>query len=253
MLKQFVVFAVQVIAISIAGTAHAWEFRTRFVERIGNQNVVLDGNAIDASNLQSRRIRIQFGVFDTGGDSAPAGGLIGWNEGTITVGGGADNSDEYRNSAGGIPNQDGRLNPFLTGGPIGFGAGLPADDPFDSLRLIDNRIGNQVIPWGCGEELPSAVSRGLNTYVSTHEITIAPRASATSYLVTYAGSLSAALGWDLRELPGDPCDPDFSGFLTYVPVAAPARQFSASLLVVVPSPSAALVLAAFAWSPRRRR
>src|SRR5688572_10619301 len=107
---------------STAATADAYEFRVRFVERVGTNDVVLDGgDTILSPPGEEHRIRIQFGVFDDAAGPAPEGGYLGWNVGTITVNGGAGNSDEFRNSPSGQHNGVGRLNPF-TFAPASGGA-----------------------------------------------------------------------------------------------------------------------------------
>ncbi|MGE3107454.1 MAG: hypothetical protein AB7G11_00615 [Phycisphaerales bacterium] len=61
-------------ALGCSASCQAWEVRCRFIERVGNVNVVLPGNMIDASNGAARSIRVQFGVFDDADGPAPAGG-----------------------------------------------------------------------------------------------------------------------------------------------------------------------------------
>lgn len=82
--------------VTVSGRAHGYEHRMRFVERIGTNDVLINGNLIDAHDRTPRRIRVQVGVFEDATSVAPPGGLLGWNVGTITVNGPAGNSDETR-------------------------------------------------------------------------------------------------------------------------------------------------------------
>ena len=114
------------LALTIATDAMAYEFRVRFVERVGTTDIELENNRIDASNREPRRVRIQFGVFDDNDGPAPAGGYLGWNVGTIQVNGVAGNSDEFRNSASGQHNGVGRLSPWNFAPAVQGANGLPA-------------------------------------------------------------------------------------------------------------------------------
>src|ERR1700752_239903 len=98
---------------SAACAAHGFEFRCRFVERVGSTDTVITGNALVSEPGAPHRIRIQFGVFDDEVGPAPAAGFIGWNVGTIVVSGDAANSQDRRTP--------GRFAPFnqLEGGPNG--------------------------------------------------------------------------------------------------------------------------------------
>lgn len=88
-----------------AASCPAWEFRCRFVERVGNVDVVLPGNSLYIfPSQQPRSIRLQFGVFDDADGPAPIGGFLGWNVGRLAVSGSTGNSDDRRNP--------GRLAPF---------------------------------------------------------------------------------------------------------------------------------------------
>src|SRR5688572_4666973 len=127
--------AAPLVILAAACTANAYEIRVRFVERVGSADVeLLEGNRITAAEGELRRVRIQFGAFDDSEGPAPYGGYVGWNGGTITVNGGAANSDESRDSALGR----GRLAPFAFAPASGGANGVPAGDPFEALTGIDN-------------------------------------------------------------------------------------------------------------------
>src|SRR5262245_15256945 len=118
--------------------AHAWEFRSRFIERIGTVDFPLANDTINAFDTP-HRIPIQFGVFDDADTPAPAGGFIGWNVGTISVSGAPDNSAERRTP--------GRLSPFnfsaqpsangFPPSPGGLNAGDPPGYDFQQLTQVD--------------------------------------------------------------------------------------------------------------------
>lgn len=240
----------------VAASANAFEYRVRFVERVGNVDTVLAGNSIDASNGAPRRIRVQFGVFDDGTSAAPAGGFVGWNVGTITVSGASNNSDESRTP--------GRLSPFnFASGPNSNGN--PSTNPFDALTEIDATLGTQSPVWVCDSQgnappQPAATVRGRNTYVSVYEITIDPAAGAVNYNVVFGGNVLAASEWRTVGTPtppdcGDPSDPadDVAGSVTYAPFPTPAVPFSSTLNVVIPAPGTAALLGLGGLVALRRR
>lgn len=246
-----------------AATANAWEFRMRFIERVGNADgAVLEGDRIEVNPGQEYRIRLQFGVFDTDSGAAPAGGYVGWNVGTITVNGPVDNSDEFRNSAAGAHNGVGRLNPFAFS-PASQGAnGLPADDPFTAISGIDNTLGQQAPPWLVGQDMPRATVRGLNTWVSTYEFSIVPSLGFSEYTIDFGGNLIAAEEWrfvgdpippDDGGTPGDTSD-DTPGTVTYAPFATDPVALAKTLTVApIPAPGAAALLGLGGLVALRRR
>ena len=59
MTKLHAVLAVAMVA-GAATTADAFEIRTRFVERVGNADLVLSSNLIDISTPGARRVRVQY-------------------------------------------------------------------------------------------------------------------------------------------------------------------------------------------------
>jgi hypothetical protein len=236
-------------------TADAYEFRVRFVERIGSNNIELhEGHTIYMAAGEERRIRIQFGVFDDAAGAAPAGGFFGWNLGSITVNGWSPhNSDEFRNSPQGAHNGVGRLPPFNSAPASGGANGLPAQDPFEALTGIDNTLGNQSLIWNFGQPQPQPVIRGLNTWVSTYEISIHPNAGALPYTIGFGGSLLAATSWISGE-PVPPQGPDQPGSVTYSPILTTSESFGATLLVAgLPSPSAATLFVLGGMAAIRRR
>ncbi|MGE3109500.1 MAG: hypothetical protein AB7G11_16165 [Phycisphaerales bacterium] len=259
-MKKLALFGILAVA-GAAGSAEAFEFRCRFVERVGNTDVVLAGNTIDATNGLARRIRIQFGVFDDAAGAAPAGGFVGWNVGTLAVSGAASNSDETRTP--------GRLAPFNFGpGPNANGnPPLPGGDPFTMLTEIDNTLGTQSPIWVCDANgnappQPAALVRGLNTFVSTFEFTINPAdMGASSYTVTAGGNLIGATEWRTVGNPtppdcGDPADPadDVPGAVTYAPFPTTPQAFNCVLNVeIIPGPGSAALLGLGGLLAARRR
>lgn len=248
--------------IGAASSCQAWEFRCRFVERIGNMDVPLAGNTIETFAGAPRNVRIQFGVFDDANGPAPLGGFVGWNVGTLQVSGPVDNSDERRTN--------GRIAPFnfSLGANANGNPPLPQGDPFTMLTDIDSTLGTQSPVWVCRqppgpvpEPQPPAVVRGLNTFVSVYAITIDPSVTASSYTVTAGGNLIAASEWRTVGNPiapdcGDPDDPsdDIEGAITYAPLPVPVQAFSCVLQVIVPAPMTGLLgVAGVLLANRRRR
>ncbi len=220
--------------------AEAWEFRTRFVERIGITDVVLPGNVIDTSDGAPRDIRVQFGVFDDGAGPAPLGGFIGWNDGTITVtantpGGSPGNSVERL-----MPNRIGPYNFAPAAGGANGNPPGPQGTPFTMIDQIDATVGNQSPIWNCsqGPVPPPPVIRGRNQFVSVFTFRINPDPGATQYTITVGGTLNAAggpqnpSGWVYAIDPyppdcGDPGDPfdDEPGQVVYLPYPVETRTF----------------------------
>jgi len=245
------------IALGLAWPSSAWHFECRFIERIGTTDHVLPNNTIDASNGELRLIRVQFGVFDDTDGPAPAGGLVGWQSGSLTVGGPEDNSEERR--------ANGRISPFNFGGPEPV---VPPDtfyDPFTQLNDIRAVLGEQSPIWQCSPGVPNptqpaALIRGRNTFVSVYAISIDPHHGAIDYTITAAGDLIAATAW---EIVGTPVPPDCSdpnnpvpGHVVYSPVrtAAELGAFARILNVTVPSPmGGALFLFVGLFAARRSR
>jgi hypothetical protein len=229
----------------VAASANAFEYRVRFVERVGTTDTVLDGNTIeyaDQASTAARRIRVQFGVFDDAAGAAPAGGFLGWNVGTVTVNGGAGNSDESRTN--------GRITPWNF---APNGNGNPAADPFEALTGIDNTLGTQSPPWPDGSPRPAATIRGLNTYVSTYEITINPTdGTAESYTIDFGGNVLAAIAWNIiQENPPEEGNP---GTIVYAPNPTQPSPFTATLNVrIIPAPGAAALLGLGGLVALRRR
>ncbi len=243
-----------------AASANALTFECRFVERVGNTDVVLAGNTIDATNLLPRRIRMQFRVVDDASGPAPAGGFVGQNVGSLTVSGSASNSNETRTS--------GRIAPFNFAGGVNANGNppLPGGDPFTMLTDIDNTLGTASPTWVCAADgsvpaQPAAPVRGRNAFVSIYEFTIDPNAGAESYTVTAAGNLIAAESWLVvgsANAPdcGDPSDPadDVAGSVTYAPFPTAPVPYTCVLNVnIVPAPGAAALLGLGGLLVARRR
>ena len=258
-MKKLALFGILAVA-GAATSANAFEFRCRFVERVGTTDVVLANNTI-SSDGTIRNIRVQFGVFDDAAGVAPAGGYVGWNVGTIAVSGPVDNSDERRNP--------GRLSPFnFAAGPNSNGnAPLPAGDPFTMLTEIDNTLGTQSPTWVCNADgtippQPAATVRGRNTFISTFAFSIDPSSPGfAAYTVTIGGNCIGADSWLPVGNPsapdcGDPSDPadDVAGAVTYAPFPTAPRAISCVLNVVpIPAPGAAALLGLGGLLAARRR
>ena len=246
--------------LAICGSANAFEFRCRFVERVGNQDVPLsNGNFLNATAGVARNIRFQVGVFDNAAGPAPAGGVLGWNVGTLTVSGPENNSVERRNP--------GRLAPFTfsqhpnaNGNPP-----APAGDPFTMLTEIDATLGTQSPVWVCDAQgnappQPAARVRGLNTFVPVYAFQVRPGNLVGLYTVTAGGNLIAANDWQAVGTPlapdcGNPLDPsdDIAGNVTYAPLPTSPQSFSCVLFVNIPSPGAGTVLLFGTMIARRPR
>lgn len=259
-------FVLAVVA-GAATSANAFQFRARFVERVGNVDTVIAGNELDvALGGVGHRIRIQFGVFDDAGGAAPAGGFVGWNVGTISVSGDPANSQDRRTN--------GRISPFNFATGSGANGNPPpptlagpdaAGFDFQMLTDIDATLGTQSPIWqGCdanGDPVPQppAVIRGLNTYVSVYEITTTPSLTFSDYTITYSGNLVAASTWNTVGTPqppdcSDPSNPQ-PGSVTYAPFPLPPEAFSSVLTVhnAVPGPGSVALLGLGGLIAARRR
>ncbi|MGE3110020.1 MAG: hypothetical protein AB7G11_15385 [Phycisphaerales bacterium] len=237
----------------------AWHFETRFVERVGNVDVILPGNAIDASNGDARSIRFQVGVFDDASSEAPAGGFAGWVGGgaSLTVSGSVGNSDERRNP-GRLAPFNANQNPNANGNPP-----LPGGDPFTVLTNLDVALNGQTIPWFCGADgqplpRPEAIVRGRNTFVSIYAFSIDPNPGAVSYTVTASGFLYAVNRWvNIPSTQEPDCsDPDnpLPGHADYGPIVEQPQNVVTVLNVMVPGPSAGVGVAVMGvWAVGRRR
>ncbi len=243
----------------VASSAQAWEFRSRFIERVGVTDVLLPNNTIDASDGRTRTIRVQFGVFDDADGPAPAGGFTGWNAGFLTVSGPEDNSNEYRTP--------GRIAPFNHGGPEQvIPQGLPTS-PFTELQFIDARLFDQTPMWNCNPDgsvppMPLPVARGINTFISIYSFSITPNPGAVNYTVSAQGELHAAASWTLFGTPVPPSLPPggvwpndcVPGHVVYTQSGVETRLFQNTLTVIVPSPAplAILLISTTALCHRRR-
>lgn len=258
----------------VAGTAvsaNAFEFRCRWVERVGNADVVIDNANFDVGTGAPRRLRLQLGVFDDGAGAAPGGGFVGWNVGTLAVSGAPGNSQDRRTNTA---TQGGRLAPFVFAtGPNSNGNPPCASDldgpdapgfDFQLLTEIDATLGTQSPNWNCdanGNPLPqpAATVRGRNTFISVYEITTDPADGFSAYTIVAGGNLIAATEWREVGTPippdcGDPADPadDIPGSVTYAPFPTDPVAFSCTLNLV-PAPGAAALLGLGGLLAARRR
>lgn len=258
MTAREVVFAALFVAptLLLAEKGSAWEFRTRLVERVGNTDIPIANNILDATDVQPTRVRLQIGMFDDDSGPAPAGGLVGMVDGVIEVLGDPNNSDETRTP--------GRLAPFNQSNdpPDNGDPPLPGGDPFTVLTEINARFMLQAHPWLCGPDgqplpMPQPTVRGLNSFVSIYEITVDPAdVGSVDYAIRFSGSLVATTEWIFLHTPVPPeCDPPTPGFVTYVPLLPnDFGGFQSDLTVLVPAPGA-LCVGAPLWilALRRRR
>jgi hypothetical protein len=242
-------------ALALATLAHdvqAYEFRSRFVRRIGdvdypiqnqlNLEIHPDGYWPDA------RIRVQFGVFDDAEGVAPNGGFIGWTAGTINITSGFTGD-----------RTPGRLWPFTFAPPQSNGQ--PAADPFTSLFLVEPILGDQVHFWPAGSDPdapPPPVIRGRNAWVSVYEFTINPlQQSYADSFVSITGGLYAAREW--RIFQSSPPTEDEDGIVTYLPFPMGPVAFSNQIRILnvpVPGPQAGasiVMLLTFVGARRERR
>lgn len=232
--------------------AMAWHFETRFVERIGNVDVPMaDDVQFEAGS--THRMRMQFGVFDDANGPAPIGGFAGWGNGSGTL----------STSGGGTWSRTpGRLSPFAFA-PQPNANGFPLADPFTSLTNIDNTIGLQSIPWGCdgaGQPLPPPppVVRGLNSFVSTYEVSVLTPDFVSTMNVAWGGFRAAVAEWRFAPEFSQPpdCETGTPGVANYFPLVTPipADSFTQSLRIqVVPSPGAGVLVLAFGCGALIRR
>lgn len=247
-MKNIGLMGMMVVA-GLSGAASAYEFRTRFVERVGNTDIVLDSNFLDISDGGPHRVRFQVGVFDDMNGVAPAGGLLGWNVGTITVSeGGRDYANETR-TPGRVAPWNFAQGPNANGNPPIAGGG----DPFNALTEIDATQGTQSPPWPSGER-PPAVVRGFNTYVSLYEITIERVQRFGEYRIDFGGNLIAASEWIVvNENPPDP-EKGTPGTVVYAPFPTDPTAFTNFLRVSdIPTPGAATLLGLGGLVALRRR
>ena len=256
-------FSLGVIALAtLTPHANAWEFRSRFVQRVGNVDIPVTDPGLSIPYDAPTRFRIQFGVFDDAASAAPAGGFVGWNVGNLSVTG-----TNFPLEAG-ARRTPGRLSPFTFAiGPYANGnPPAPAGDPFAALAQIDCTLGIQSPIWiGCDADgnpapQPPPIFRGLNTYISIYEVTVTPTTYYMVFGLQFSGELVAATEW---RVPANPFPPDCSdpenpipGSIQYVPNPTPARTFTTTLNLVsngVPGPASAALFGIAGVSIARRR
>lgn len=230
--------------LAFASSASAYEYRCRWVERVGETDIVIggDGATLDArSNTGSRRLRLEMGVFDDASGPAPAGGLLGWANGTIRVSGPAANSQDRRTP--------GRISPFTywtapasNGDPLPAGglAGPDADDfDFQALYDINATMIVQYLSWPCdanGKPVPQppAVIHGRNTFVAVYEITTDPADSTgQNYTIAITGDALGATQWRVGPNPLPPdCDQGVPGYILYIPFSTAFSSISCTLNIL---------------------
>lgn len=259
-MKKSVLYGILAVAgLGLASAAQAYEIRTQWVSRIGAgvPVTVVPGNTFDATALAAGtvvRFRLQFGVFDDGAGPAPAGGYLGWNVGTLTATGGSPNT-----------RTPGRLTPFNFA-PAPPGNGMPAADPWMALTGVDNTLGTQPLPWNSQQGNPDvpppppAVVRGLNSFISTFEISTTIGGGA-NYTIIAGGNALGCLMWNIvQQTPPAPGEDeilgtpdDVAGSILYAPLADAARSFSNTLSILVPAPGALALLGLGGLVATRRR
>jgi hypothetical protein len=237
-------------ALVASSPAFAWEYRTRFVERIGTSDVIL-GDIVEFAPGSTHRLRFQAGVFDNDDGAAPAGGFNGYTIGTIqTFGGGT------------WTRTPGRLAPFVFfPGPNANGnPPLPAGDPFTALSEIDAAIAIQSFPWTCDAQgnpnpMPLPVIRGRNEFISTYEITVVMDTRPTGELrVVFGGQFTAADDWRIQGNPVPPdCDAGEPGSVFYFCPLNGSRPLLTEELRIIPAPGSACLALLVAPLTRRRR
>jgi hypothetical protein len=251
----------------VAGTAvsaNAYEFRCRWVERVGSTDIVIggDGASLDVGDGMARRIRLQFGVFDDGAGEAPGGGFVGWNVGVMQFSGDPANSADRRTN-GRISPWNFATGPNSNGNPPpagGVNSGDAEGTDFQGWTEIDATLGTQSPFWGCNPDgtpapQPNAAVRGRNSFVSVFEITTDPADGAADYSITASGNLIAATEWRVVGNPVPPdceSDPPAFGQITYAPFPTDPVAFSC-VLNLVPAPGAAALLGLGGLLAARRR
>lgn len=235
--------------------AHAFEYRVRWAERIGNVDVPLANNFLDAS-VGSHRMRLQIGIFDNAAGEAPAGGIYGWTGGLVVQTPTPAYSTETRTP--------GRLGPFTSSTDPGANGNppLPGGDPFEALTDIDATIGIQSLIWGFNDDgspapQPLPAIRGRNRFVSVFEITVLPISRDISgYYIRPSGLVRGASDWIPVGTPVPP-DPDSGtpGSIVYAPVLLDPGTVDARLFVYLgPTPgTASMFIAPLFVAARRRR
>jgi hypothetical protein len=234
-------------------SANAYEFRTRWVERIGSVDIEFTNGWIDAGDFRPHRVRFQVGFFDDANGPAPAGGLIGWSTGSLLVDARFPGEIEVRRTPG-------RLSPFNSVPGANGNPPLPDGDPFESLTDIDATLGPQSFVWGFdvnGQPLPQPVPliRGFNHYTSIFEITLRIAVGADWTSIHAGGNLLSASEWNTvgTPIPPDP-ETQMPGSVTYAPVLLDPVKFTNTLIVYPgPTPGSASLLAAVGLANIRRR
>ncbi len=213
--------------------ANAYEFRTRVVRMIGNNAMILNLDSTgcwilpDVPVGSAVRLRLQIGVFDDAHGAAPAGGVVGWTDGTINVPCGTNSR-----TPGWLPPFSILLNPPPPGN------GEPVADPFNSLTEINATRGLVTAVWTCFAQgvpspQPGPNTLGRNQFVSIYEITHVTSGASPCCAISFGGNLVAASEWRAVGTPvppdcGSPSNPndDVPGSVTYAPFPTAPLAFS---------------------------
>jgi len=257
-MKVRCLYAIAAVACA-AASANALTFQCRWVERVGSVDTVIggDGSTRTVAPGTSHNYRLQFGVFDDAQGSAPAGGFVGWNVGSIAISGPAANSTDRRTNGrispwnfAGQPTANG--NPAPAGG-VGTGDAVGTD--FSGWTDIDATLGTQSPSWtGCDTPAPAANVRGRNTFVSVFQITSDVSLTGQNYSITAGGNLIAATEWRTVGTPTPPdCDTGDAGAITYAPFPTTPVAFTCVLNILVPAPGAAALMGLGGLLVARRR
>lgn len=225
-------------ALLACGSLHAYEFRIRFVQRVGETDLPLasgDGGTYlfaQPASGTTIRVRLQLGVFDDNAGPAPTGGLLGWTAGVQSA------------LEGGVfTRTPGRLLPFAACGSPQCN-GQPLVDPFTSISGIDATVALQTLRWECEgpgrpAPLPVPVVRAVNSYVSVWEFSVLV-SGAGPVRTSFAGNLYAASSWRQvgQAIPPDCSNPQapVAGSVTFVPVPLAPIGFTCTLQSVLDNP-----------------
>ena len=151
MKRHACMLAASVVFVSVP--AGAWIIECRFVERIGDVDVVLPDNTITVRPRSTHRYRIQFRVVPQANDAQ--GGFIGWNRGTVVASGGVNTRTGRKPNP--LPRET--ILPFIFA-PKPPGEGLPSTDPFLMLTDVDCRVGTASPIWVCNSDGTWAADQG---------------------------------------------------------------------------------------------
>jgi hypothetical protein len=240
-----------VVAAGVAASAcSAYEVRARVVRMVGGVTEVLeqahDGCWILPAPVgvgEEVRLRLQIGVLGDDDSDAPAGGVVGWSNGSISAFCGVNRRTP------------GAIGPFFDPDHPEYD-GLPTRDPFSSITDIEALWGiRPSLTWICNgggyPPLPPPPIVGFNTYVSVYEITHEASGYAGCCTINIAGQCVSASEWRLLGDPQPPfCgNPNTPGIATYAPMTVPPVAFDACVRVcnALPGGGCTPVVGAHCW------